>query len=156
MSGVPGWSRAVILPHQREISPSFCTQRRQFEILPPWWLALGAPVGCFARRPATESATKSMRVIRLADGAVQHVTGRTSGRRPCCNTKSDRRPPATQSCNTNLVAPKREKAQRHQERVRRLSTYVGLIGTKLARKSRGVWGASKSHHWSTGHSNTAT
>ena len=25
MSGVPGWSRAVILPHQREISPSFCT-----------------------------------------------------------------------------------------------------------------------------------
>ena len=28
-----------------------------------------APVGCFARRPATESATKSMRVIRLADGA---------------------------------------------------------------------------------------
>ena len=42
----------------------------QFEFLPPWWLALGAPVGCFARRPATESATKSMRVIRLADGAV--------------------------------------------------------------------------------------
>ena len=71
MSGVPGWSRAVILPHQRETSPSFCTQRRQFEFLPPpWWLALGAPVGCFARRPATESATKSMRVIRLADGAV--------------------------------------------------------------------------------------
>ena len=70
MSGVPGWSRAVILPHQREMSPSFCTQRRQFEFLPPWWLALGAPVGCFARRPATESATKSMRVIRLADGAV--------------------------------------------------------------------------------------
>ena len=31
---------------------------------------MGAPVGCFARRPATESATKSMRVIRLADGAV--------------------------------------------------------------------------------------
>ena len=25
MSGVPGWSRAVVLPHQREISPSFCT-----------------------------------------------------------------------------------------------------------------------------------
>ena len=25
MSEVPGWSRAVILPHQREISPSFCT-----------------------------------------------------------------------------------------------------------------------------------
>ena len=25
MSGAPGWSRAVILPHQREISPSFCT-----------------------------------------------------------------------------------------------------------------------------------
>ena len=70
MSGAPGWSRAVTLPHQREMSPSFCTQRRQFEFLPPWWLALGAPVGCFARRPATESATKSMRVIRLADGAV--------------------------------------------------------------------------------------
>ena len=34
-------------------------------------LWLGAPVGCFARRPATESATKSMRVIRLADGAVR-------------------------------------------------------------------------------------
>ena len=83
MSGVPGWSRAVILPHQREISPSFCTQRRQFEFLPPWWLALGAPVGCFARRPATENATKSMRVIRLADGAVDPKTGHSSFRRPC-------------------------------------------------------------------------
>ena len=54
------------------------TQRRQFEFLLPWWLALGAPVGCFARRPATESATKSMRVIRLADGAVRvgsHLAG---------------------------------------------------------------------------------
>ena len=81
MSGAPGWSRAATLPHQREMSPSFCTQRRQFEFLPPWWLALGAPVGCFARRPATESATKSVRVIRLADGAVSPATRRCRLRR---------------------------------------------------------------------------
>ena len=54
----------------RDIAFVLHAAARQLELLPPWWLALGAPVGCFARRPATESATKSMRVIRLADGAV--------------------------------------------------------------------------------------